>query len=309
MNVINPKTENAVGVEVTSSALKAVSLAADGSVADSAKFVLRQGEEISEQLIEFISELKNGFGEFETIGVAVPGLLNKQTNFITLSKYIPENTGVNLADEIRARTGHRAVLENDANAAAHGEYVTGAGRGSRDVFYITLGTGVGGAFIFNGELWRGASGFAGEIGYIPIDADGQTLEEVASAENILRRVRTRVSQDNTSSLAKVREDELDITSVVGAANRGDGFARMMLERTGAYVGTAIANVINVLNIGTIVVGGEIMETDGAVLEAIKKSAAEKSFVPNYAATQIVAGELGEYAAAVGAALLSKEANA
>lgn len=307
MNDVNPKTENAVGVEVASSVLKAVSLNPDGTIAQSAKFILRSGEEISEQLIEFVSELKSQFGEFQNIGVAVPGLLNKKTNFITLSKHIPENTGVNLADEIAARTGLRAVLENDANAAAYGEYALGAGRGSRDVFYVTLGTGVGGAFIFNGELWRGASGFAGEIGYIPINSDGMTLEEVASAENIVRRVKTRVHQDSTSSLAKLRE-AIDIESVVRAANAGDGFAGMMLERTGEYVGTAIANVINVLNIGTIVVGGEVMQTGGVVLEAIKKSAAQKSFVPNYAATRIMAGELGEFAAAVGAALLAKDAN-
>ena len=78
------------------------------------------------------------------------------TNRIAISKHIPQHADINLVDEITDKTGLEAVLENDANAAAYGEYVLGAGRGSRDVFYVTLGTGVGGAFIFNGKLWRGA---------------------------------------------------------------------------------------------------------------------------------------------------------
>jgi predicted NBD/HSP70 family sugar kinase len=101
---------------------------------------------------------------------------------------------------------------------------------------------------------------------------------------------------------------LQISDIVQAANGGDGFSGMMLERTGSYVGTAIANVINLLNIEKIVVGGEVMETGGIVLDAISKSAKELSFKPSFETTRIVAGELGEWATAIGAALLSAEAN-
>lgn len=304
MNNLNPQAERLLGVEVSGSALIAVCLDENGAMVDSAKISLDNQQEILAQLTDFISALKSRFGDFNKIGVALPGLLNRATNRITISKHLPENTGLDLAEEIRGRTGLEAVLENDANAAAYAEHVMGAGRGSADVFYVTLGVGVGGAFIFNGKLWRGASGFAGELGYITINSDGMTLEEVASANSIIRRLRTRVQQDHTSSLARIREEDIKVAHIVEAANSGDDLSRMMLERTGSYVGTAIANVINLLNIGNIVVGGEIMGAGHIVLDAIKKSARELSFKPSFESTQIEAGELGENAVAVGAALLS-----
>jgi len=306
MNNLNPQAERLVGVEVSSLMLNAVCVDKNGAVVDSAKSPLSNQQDTLSQLTDFINELKSRFGESKKIGVALPGLLNRATNRITISKHLPENTNLDLAEEIRQRTGLEAFLENDANAAAYGEYVLGAGRGSTDVFYITLGTGVGGAFIFNGSLWRGASGFAGELGYITINSDGMTLEEVASANSIVRRTKTRVQQDHTSSLARIKEQDIRVSHVVEAANSGDDFSRMMLERTGSYVGTAIANVINLLNIGKIVVGGEIMGAGHIVLDAIKKSARELSFKPSFETTQIVAGELGENAVGIGAALLSAD---
>jgi glucokinase len=307
MNNLNPQTEKLVGVEVSNSMLTAVCLDKTGALTDSVKTSLSSERDISAQLTDFINELKAKFGDFKKIGIALPGLLNRTTNRITLSKHIPENTDIDLAEEIRQKTGLETILENDANAAAYGEYVLGAGRGSSDVFYVTLGTGVGGAFILNGRLWRGASGFAGELGYLTINSDGMTLEEVASAGSIVRRVKTRVQQDHTSSLARIREEDIKVSDVVEAANSGDDFSRMMLERTGSYVGTAVANVINLLNIGKIVVGGEIMGAPQIVLEAIRKSASELSFKPSFETTQIAAGELGENAKAIGAALLAEEA--
>ncbi|HVF47588.1 MAG TPA: ROK family protein, partial [Pyrinomonadaceae bacterium] len=194
--------------------------------------------------------------------------------------------------------------ENDANAAAFGEFCLGAGRGSENMFYATLGVGVGGAFIFGGEIWRGASGFAGEFGYVTLNSEGMRLEEVASASNIIRRTRARFHQDSTSSLNRMPENAITLQALVNAAGNEDDFAQMMLERTGTYVGTAIANVINLLNIERIVVGGEIMQAGEVVLEAIIERARELAFEPAFKSTSIVQGELGINAAAVGAAFLS-----
>lgn len=303
-NEINSQTEKSVGAAVSSFGLKAVCLDKNGAIVDSARAVLSGEQEFSAQLADFINELKNRFGKFERIGVALPGLLNVSTNRIALSKHIPEHADIDLTDEIVNRTGVEAVLENDANAGAYGEYLLGAGSGSRDCLYVMLGAGVGGAFIFDGKLWRGAAGFAGELGYIAINSSGVTLEDVASAEGIIRRVNTRVHQDKTSSLARIREENIRISDIVKAANSGDGFAWMMLERTGAYVGAALATVINLLNIGKIIVGGEVMGAADAVLSGIRHSAGERSFKPSFETTEIVAGTLGANAEVIGAALLS-----
>jgi glucokinase len=130
------------------------------------------------------------------------------------------------------------------------------------------------------------------------------LEDVASTASIVRRTRIRFHQDSTSSLNKLDEQKIRISDIVSAAARGDDFAQLMLQRTGVYVGTAIASVINLLNIERIVVGGEIMEAAEVVLDAIIRRARELSFAPSFNSTKIVAGELHENAAAVGAALLA-----
>jgi glucokinase len=174
------------------------------------------------------------------------------------------------------------------------------------MFYITLGTGIGGALIFDGKIWRGVAGFAGEFGQIAVNSDGMKLEDVASAANIVRRTRSRFHQDSTSSLNKLYEEEIRLADVISAAQKEDDFARLMLKRTGTYVGTAVAGVINLLNIEKIVVGGKIMQAASIVLDAIIYRARELSFPPSFEATQIVESELGENAAATGAALLSSE---
>ena len=153
-------------------------------------------------------------------------------------------------------------------------------------------------------MWRGSSGFAGEFGHIAITSDGKKLEDVASAANIVRRTRTRFHQDQTSSLYQIGEEAITTADIVREAERGDDFARMMLERTGAYVGTAIAGVINLLNIEKIIIGGEIMQTGNYVLDAIIKRAKKLSFEPSFRVTEIVEGKLKSDAPAIGAALLA-----
>jgi glucokinase len=307
MSEINQQAGKLIGVEVSTSMLKAVCLDGTGQVTDLREALLSSESTISAQLIDFVNNLKTQFGDFGKIGVAVPGLLNRTTKRVTFSANIPEQAEIDFAGEIKANTGIDVVLENDANAAAYGEYILGAGRGSRDIFYVTLGAGVGGALIIDGKLWYGASGFAGEFGYITINSEGTRLEEVASANNIVRRIRNRVHQDNTSSLRKIDEKAITIAHIVEAANNGDDFSQLMLERTGNYVGTGVASVINLLNIEKIVIGGEIMEAENLVLDAITHRAQELSFVPGFEATQIVKGELNKLASAAGVALLSAEA--
>jgi glucokinase len=295
---------NRVGIEISGTALTAVVIGENGAVVSSRSIAVTDAESMVPQLIELIEELKNGFGGFIRVGVAVPGLVDRTSGRVAFSANIPEYAKVDLVQSVRAATGMEVVIENDANAAAVGEFCCGAGRGSRNMFYATLGEGVGGAFIFGGEIWRGAAGFAGEFGYVPINSEGMRLEDVASAANISRRTRSRFHQDSTSSLSKLSEEEISMNEIIAAAERDDDFAQMMLERTGMYVGTAVASVINLLNIEKVVVGGEIMQAKHLVLHALVERARELSFAPSFNSTSIVEGELGANAAAIGAAFIS-----
>lgn len=297
-------TEKLIGVEISKSALKAVCVEKDGTLSDVLKVSIDGGQQIFAQLDGFIKEAKNRFGNFEKLGIAVPGLVHEQSKRVAFSTYIPEHEKIDFLGELEAATNLKITMENDANAAAYGEFLLGAGRGSRNMFYVKLDTGVGGALILDGKIWRGAMGFAGEFGHIAVNSDGMKLEDVASADNIVRRTRSRFRQDSTSSLNRLDEEEITLADVVNAARKDDDFARMMLRRTGTYVGTAVAGVINLLNIERVVVGGKVMQAEQIVLDAIIYRARELSFAPSFEAARIVEDELRENAAAIGVALLS-----
>src|SRR5438552_11225497 len=215
------------------------------------------------------------------------------------------------------KTGLRVELENDANAAAYGEYKVGAGRGSRDIFYMMIGAGIGGAIIFDGKLWTGASGFAGEIGHITIDTEGiecvcgntGCLETVASAPNIVRRAKDRLNRDSTSSLSRLAINQnFTAADMAREATNGDDFSLMMVERTGKYIGTGVASVINLLNIERIVLGGGVMDAGELILNPIIAEVKRRAFQPCFEATQIVAATLGADAIPLGAAMLARDAS-
>lgn len=292
-----------VGIEATRLLLRGVVLE-NNQVRQRFEIPIEYSDSISERLAATISELKQKIGA-NIFGIAVSGLVNRLTNRVVLSKQIPDLATVDLANVLTENTGAQIHLENDANAAAYGEFALGAGRSSSSLFYATIGAGIGGSLVLDGKIWRGANGFAGEFGHIAINEDGVKLEEVASATNIVRRTRERLLQDSTSSLSReLIEKAATVASIVQAANNGDDFAQLMLERTGAYIGTAIASVINLLNVEKVVLGGEVMETEGIVLQSIVKKAKERSFQPSFDATKIYAAELKADAAPIGAALLA-----
>lgn len=296
-----------LGIEVSSTTLNGVYIDEGGTIARTYRQDFDPSSDTVEQIAAMAAEVRSGLDGLECLGVAVPGLVHEETGRVAFSANIPAHSGVDLGQRVFDATGLRTTVENDANAAAFGEFRLGAGRESSDLFYATLGAGVGGAFIFNGSIWRGRSGFAGEFGYVTINSEGMRLEDVASAANIVRRTRNRMYQDNTSSLSGLDERSLSLSDILSAAETEDDLAIMMLERTGEYVGTAIASVINLLNVEAIILGGELMEVGHYVLDSVIGRAKELSFSPSFASTRIISGTLGRNAAAAGVALIAASA--
>jgi glucokinase len=273
-------------------------------------------ESMVEQVAVVARDLGSASNNVAAIGIAIPGLVNRQTDRVVVSRDLPSTMRDDLHSELGRATGLRVEIENDANAAAYGEYKVGAGRGSRDIFYMMIGDGIGGAIILDGKLWTGSSGFAGEVGHITIDTEGLEcvcgntgcLETVASAPSIVRRARERLNRDGTSSLSRLAlNKEFTASDVARQANEGDDFALMMIERTGKYIGTGVASVINLLNIERIVLGGGVMEAGDLILNPIIQEAKRRAFQPCFEATQIVAGNLGLDAGTIGAAMLARDA--
>jgi glucokinase len=305
-----------IGIDVSTASMRAALVSENGEIADRRQYQLDR-ERLVEQVAHVVSELRDLSPDVASIGVGIPGLVNRQTDSVIVSSDLPAAVRGDLHRELMRATGLRVELENDANAAAYGEYKVGAGRGSRDMFYVTIGSGIGGAIILGGKLWTGASGFAGEFGHITIDSEdgvecicGNTgcLETVASGPNIVRRAHERLYRDSTSSLSKLALNrEFTADDVAHEATNGDDFAIMMMERTGRYIGVAIASVINLLNIECIVLGGGVMEAGDLILQPIIKEAQRRAFQPCFESTRIVAAALGSDAVSLGAALLARDA--
>lgn len=290
-------------------------------VADDGRLLERReaafdADHLTQQVAQLVMELRDVSPDVGAIGVGVRGLVNPRTDRVYISTDLPSVVHGDFHPELMAATGLRVELWNDANAAAYGEYKVGAGRGSRDMFYVTIGTGIGGAIILDGKLWFGASGFAGEFGHITIDAEGiecvcgntGCLETVASAPNIVRRANERLYRDNTSSLSKLALNrDFTAADIAREAKQGDDFALLMIERTGKYIGAAVASVINLLNIERIIMGGGVMEAGELILNAIIREAGRRSFQPCFEVTQIAAAALGTDAVTIGAAMLARDA--
>ena len=305
-----------IGVELCAGSARAALVTGDGRVVASREGAL-SGVDLGAQVTRLVAELRDASpARVAAVGVGVPGLVNPQTGRVVISSDLPAAVREDLRESLSQATGLPVALDNDANAGAMGEYAAGAGRGCHNMFYVTIGTGIGGALIIDGRLWRGASGFAGEFGHITIDPEGidcscgnvGCLETVASAPNIVRRTHERLRRDSTSSLSRLGlNKDFTAADVAHEAKNGDDFAAMMMERTGRYIGTAIASVINLLNTERIVLGGGVMDAGELILNPIIEEARHRSFQPNFESTQIVAATLGADAVPIGAALLARDA--
>ncbi len=304
---------NYAGIEVAPQAMRGVVISAAGDV-----IARREATHEPENLIKEVANLVTGLretGPIKSVGLAIPGLVNRETDRVLISTGLPSAARDDIHSELMKATGLRFELENDANAAAYGEYKAGAGRDARNIFYIGIGEAIGGAIILDGKLWIGASGCAGEIGHITINADGAEcecgntgcLDTVASGPNIVRRARERLDRDSTSSLSRLLlEESFTAADVAREANNGDDFSVMMLERTGKSIGTAVASIINLFSIERIILGGAIMEAGDLILKPIIAEAQKRSFQPCFEATTIVAAALGADGVAIGAALLARD---
>lgn len=304
-----------IGIELSESKLRAATVNNEGVITERREADL-QADGLVGQVAQLVSELRKNTNSIEAVGVAIPGLVNRQTDQVVASRDLPGIVREDLHAELMEATGLRVELENDANAAAYGEFKVGAGRGGRDLFYITIGEGIGGAIILDGKLWTGVSGLAGEVGHITIDAEGAEcecgntgcLETVASAPNIVRRANDRLNRDATSSLSKLAMNKnFTADDLAREAKEGDDFSLMMIERTGKYIGTGVASIINLLNIERIVLGGGVMQAGDLILNPIIQEAKRRAFQPCFEATQILVAALGEDAATIGAAMLARDA--
>ncbi|MEK6410030.1 MAG: ROK family protein [Acidobacteriota bacterium] len=311
-----------IGIDLGGATLKGALISHSGEIIHETRFETEQGnpDVLFDQVVQTALALRddtNAEGRVAGIGVGIPGLVNRKTNRIEVMPNLPALSRIDITTELSRETGLPVILDNDANAAAYGELQVGAARGRREVFFVMLGQGIGAGLIINGQIYRGAAGFAGEFGHMTIDPEGiecacgniGCLETIASGPNIVRRTRERLYRDRTSSLSRLaipRDREFTAEDIAHAASEGDEMAQVMMERTGMFLGIALAAVINLLNVEMVVMGGGVMDAGDLILKPTIKETRRRAFPPSFNSCEMVIAELSAKAGMIGAALLARD---
>ena len=251
---------------------------------------------------------------FLGVGVGAPGPLDREHGIVVVAPNLGWHN-FPLRQEISDRIHLPVALDNDANCATMGEWWCGAAQGARNVVGITIGTGIGGGIILDGQLYHGSSDVAGEIGHTTIDANGRhcrcgnygCLEAYASGPAIALRAREALERDGgpdeTSilrSMVSGNLDELTAALVYEAANQGDGVALEVVRDTARFLGTGIANLLNILNPDVVVLAGGVTQAGERLFEPLRAEARRRAFRPAVDVCRIVPGALKGTAGVVGA---------
>ena len=202
--------------------------------------------------------------------------------------------------------GLPVAVENDANAAALGESRFGVGRGVNDMVMLVVGTGVGGGLILNGALYRGAGGVAGELGQITLKSDGdpRSLEDVASGVAIDQMAADLAAQQPDSDVGRAAGagKRPDARLLLELAEREAGAARAAVDEVGWLMGLGVCSIVDVFNPALVVLGGGVFDQGLRLLQAIRRTVAERVLPPARDDVEIVRSTLGSPAGTPGAAI-------
>lgn len=262
-----------------------------------------------------IADLVHGSRRVEGIGVGVASMVDFAAGRIVESVNLPL-ADVPLLDLLQERFGVPVVVDNDANAAAIGEWVYGAGAGTRDMIMLTLGTGVGGGIISGGRPLRGASGAAAEIGHIIIDVNGPKcpancpnhgcLEAYVAgpAMGAAARAAAEHEPDSALGLALAEGRTVDSRLLTRLAHEGDAGAIAVLERVGEYLGAGLVTLSNIFDPELVVIGGGAAAAGELLFAPARRVLVARALPPARDRVRIVPAALGPDAGFIGAAALA-----
>jgi glucokinase len=299
-----------LGLDIGGTFVKAGLVDETGRVIES-----RRAHTAIDDLNAFVSNLSELIREFQkstaidAVGLGVPGLRNSRTRIIETAPNIPCLRKVNLEQLVADQVQIRCVSENDANAAAYGEFLCGPGAGLQHMAMLTLGTGVGSGFVLNGNLFTGASGYAPEFGHTVLRAKPYGNDEGRPCGCGNRGcVEAFVSATGIVTTAKEHGMSGTLTSegIFDAATQGDPTAMEVFKETGEYLGIACANLINLLNLEMIVIGGGVMAAGDLLLNTARAAAKRYAFPSPFADCRIERSSLWPDAGVIGAALLARD---
>jgi glucokinase len=252
------------------------------------------------------------------IGIGIPSTIDQRRGEAIDSVNIPLSD-VPLRDRLAKRFGMPVAIENDANAAARAEHRHGAGRGSHHMIMLTLGTGVGGGLILDGNLYRGAIGAAAELGHMTLDLHGPPCQGRCPGRGHLEALASGTAADGYAREAAERNPEgdlgraaaegktVDARLAVELAGHSPGDAREVLAHVGFHLGVGIASFVNIFNPELVVIGGGFSRAGDLLFEPARRVVVERALSPARDEVKIVPALLGVEAGLIGAGLVGFEA--
>jgi glucokinase len=302
-----------LGVDIGGTDIKLGLVTAGGEVIVRGRVPTLAGEgprEAAARVAGWIDESGGGRGEAAAAGIGCAGLIDGSRGYLYYSPNLPGWEDLDLRGLFSGVLDMPASVDNDANCAAWGEYLHGAGRGTGNFICMTLGTGIGGGVVTDGRLYRGYQGMAGEIGHQVIDPSGPEcscgttgcLEVMANASSIVSRARAAMSAGAVSVLDD--SDLLTSKDIARAAAGGDEVATEALAGAGRALGTGLANIVHLFNPEVIAIGGAVAGAGDLILRPARESMRGQLMADILAAVKIVPAELGNMAALTGAAMMA-----
>lgn len=261
-------------------------------------------------IVEEVARLRETHPKIAAIGIGVPGAVDFENGVTYNLTNVPGWSNIPLRNIVATKTGLPTVLENDANCAAYAEFKCGVAQGYRNVVVVTLGTGVGGGLILNGDLYRGSQYAAGEIGQMSIDYDGVdgpygnwgALERYVGHQQITEIAVRRFREAGR----EIREDNCSPEALAKAAYSGDEIAHQVWSVVAEYLGSALASVVFLLNPDAIVVGGGVSYAGDVLFDPLKERVHSMLSEEFAEALDIVHARFGNTAGIIGGGALAAE---
>ncbi len=276
--------------------------------------VARAAAAVKESMASVLAD--GGGGEVLGVGIGSPGPLNRKTGMVLETPNLGF-TDFPLRDMISEATGLSATLDNDANCATYGEWWLGAGQGAKILVGLTLGTGIGGGLVVDGEIHHGVSDAAAEFGHMTINTTGRKckcgnygcMEAYASGPNIAARAVEGLETGVESILPELVEGRLEAitaATVYEAVVLGDAFADEVMKETAQVLGVGIANLVNALNPDVVVIAGGVTRAGDDLFEPLRKEVRRRAFRSAVQACRLLPAALPETAGLIGAAGVFKK---